>query len=628
MSAVINLLSQGQALLVCLVLLPAVFSALIFFFGKKDIVRLALTLAGAAVNLVFAVPLFFGKAEIDSSLSFGGFGLDLVFRVFDYSALFLFLASAAFAVITLYCSVWLNGKAYADKLMAALFVSLAMVNGAFLADDFGSVLFFWEGLLCTLFGILLINNRKNYSTAVKALTLSGFADLLLMLGIIITCHVAGTSRLSEISGLAVEGEGIIGFVCLMLGSLGKAGCMPFHSWIPCAAKDAPLPFMAFFPGALEKLVGFYLAVRVMSGIYHVESGDPASVAVMALGALTLVFAVAMALIQKDMKKLLSYHAVSQVGYMVLGIGSALPVGYAGGLFHMLNNVVYKSALFMVAGIIEKKLGTTDLRSFSGLGKKMPVTAVCFTLCGLSIAGVPPFNGFFSKELIFDAALESETPLHYVFYACALVGAFMTAVSFLKMGRAAFSGKLVLPDGVKDVDEKGIGMKIPACVMAVLCVVFGLFNKLPVDNWFRAATRTEESFGGWPHSPVLVIISLAVLTLALLDHIYGCKKTGKPINAADHIHYAPGLHQVYGLAEKGVFDPYNWLNGVLNGFSFVCVKIEQGVSFVYDKAIPGAVRGVGNLLHKADNGSLSRYVGGIALGFAVIAAIFAVIFIIY
>ncbi len=613
MASVFMLLGTKYNLLLALVVLPALMAPAVWLAGKRYALRSVLTVAGGLLNLLFAAALFAAKQEIAFTLRFGSGSLDMGIRLNEYSALFLFLGAGAFSIITLYCTAWLKEKPYAGLFMMYLFISLAMVNGAFISDSMGLMLFFWEGLLCTLLGLLLIGNRENYKTAVKALSLSGIADLLLMLGIIVTVYASGTSLMSQMHGIPVAGAGAVGFACLMLGALGKAGCMPFHSWIPAAANDAKLPFMTFFPGAMEKLVGFYLAVRVITDLYDVESGSPASVAVMALGAVTLVCAVAMALVQKDMKKLLSYHAVSQVGYMVLGIGSALPVGIAGGLFHMLNNVIYKSALFMVAGIIEQKVGTTDLRKFSGLGKKMPVTAVCFTLCGLSIAGVPPFNGFFSKELIFDAALESRCSLHYVFYGAALLGAFMTAVSFLKMGRAAFGGKTELPEGVADVNEKGLGLKLPACIMAGLCLVFGLWNTLPVDGWFRVATKAEEALGGWPASPVLVIISVCVLLLAAADHAYGCKKTGKPINAADHIHYAPVLRTVYAWADKGAFDPYCWLTAVMNSFGTVCVQIEKGVSFIYDKAVPGAAKKTGDMLSKADNGALSRYIIGVALG---------------
>lgn len=613
-------LSRGNNLLLFTIILPLIFALAVKLSGNKDNVRSILTVLGSVANLIFAVGIFKGES-FASVHDMTGMGLEMRLVLTDYSSLFIVLAAVAFAVITLYCTFWLKGKKYAGLLMMYLFISLAMINGTFEADNMGIMLFFWEGLLCTLFGSLLIGNTDNYKAAFKALTLSGLADLLLMFGIIITVHLAGTAKISEMHGLEVSGLGWAGFGCLMLGALGKAGCMPFHSWIPVAADDAPLPFMAAFPGALEKLVGFYLAVRVMTDIYDVSSGSAASVAVMTLGAVTLICAVAMALVQKDMKKLLSYHAVSQVGYMVLGIGSALPVGIAGGLFHMFNNVIYKSALFMVAGIIENKAGTTDLRKLSGLGKKMPVTMLCFTFCGLSIAGVPPFNGFFSKELIFEAALESECSFNYVFYAAALVGAFMTAVSFLKMGRGAFSGELRLPEGMSDINEKGLGMKLPPVIMSLLCLVFGLFNRIPVDGLFGVATKTDEKFGGWPSSPVLVIISVCVLLLALCDHIYGCKKTGKPINAADHIHYAPILRNVYALAEKGVFDPYNRLTDIMNGFAFVCVTIEKGISFIYDKAAPGAVRKLGDDLHKADNGSLSRYIVGVCVGLAALLLLF-------
>ena len=154
---------------------------------------------------------------------------------------------------------------------------------------------------------------------------------------------------------------------------------------------------------------------------------------MIVGRRDILLAVMMALVQKDYKRLLSYHAISQVGYMILGIGTALPVGIVGGLFHMINNALYKSCLFLTGGSVEKQAGTTDLAKLGGLARKMPVTFVCFLVAALSISGCPPFNGFFSKELVYDAALER----HIVFYLAALLGTFLTAASFLKLGHAAY-----------------------------------------------------------------------------------------------------------------------------------------------------------------------------------------------
>jgi NADH-quinone oxidoreductase subunit L len=291
----------------------------------------------------------------------------------------------------------------------------------------------------------------------------------------------------------------------------------------------------------------------------------------------------------------------------------------GALFHMLNNAVYKSCLFMAAGSIEKQTGTTDLRKIGGLAKTMPVTMICFTISGLAIAGIPPLNGFFSKELIFDAAIES----HVVFYIGALLGAFMTAVSFLKMGRAAFAGEFKVLAGKKG-RESGIGMLLPMVVLSLLSILFGVFNKWPLDSLLSPAAGVSESFSGWPHSTMLVMISVIVLLLALCDHIYGCRKSGSAINAADHIHYAPVLKSIYQAAEKQWFDPYVWMMTAVNGFSRVCVLIEKGISWFYDKTVVEVVEGAGSVLKRLNNGSLSRYLLAAVAGVACIIVIFIVV----
>jgi len=465
--------------------------------------------------------------------------------------------------------------------------------------------------------LLLLGNLEKPRAALKMLWISGVADLLLMLGVIVTIRVSGQSDLAAIGRLPVEGLGAVGCVLMLLGAMGKAGAMPFHSWIPLAAEDAASPFLALFPGSFEKILGIGLSIRIVYQIYDVQPGSPVSTFVLVVGAVTLLFGVSMALVQKDMKRLLSYHAISQVGYMLLGVGSCLPIGMVAALFHMVNNALYKSGLFLTAGAIERRTGTTDLKHVGGLGRSMPVTMVCFILFGLSIAGFPGTNGFFSKELVFDAALESGV----VYYIIALFGAVLTAISFLKLGGAAFFGTLHLPKGVKQVKEVRAGMYLPAVVLAALCVFFGFGNKL-VETWlFQPALGLTESFAGWPENWVLVALSVAALLLALADHLYGLKKTGSALNSADHIHFAPGLKQVYALAEAGKLDPYNWLVAAVNGFSRACQWVENGVSWVYDKGVPGLVGGASKLLHRSVNGSLTRYLLLAVAGVACVLILF-------
>ncbi|HOB86932.1 MAG TPA: proton-conducting transporter membrane subunit [Bacillota bacterium] len=618
LTSISSFLGSDANLIWFMIVLPAVVGVVLWLI-KNYPLRLILGLASAAANLLFAVSLFRSEGFY-KVFPFAAGGLNISFNVYGFSSLFLTFIAVCFLLVILYSVVYFKGKKHAGLFLLYMYISLAMMNGAFMSDNLGILLFFWEGLLCTLFGILLINNLHHPRTAVKALILAGTADLLMMLGIIITAYQAGTLCISQMEKLPVAGAAAVGFACMMLGAIGKAGSMPFHSWIPNAAEDAPTPFMVAFPAALEKFLGIYLAARIVMDIYDVQPGSGASIAVMTIGTLTIVLAVAMALIQKDMKRLLSYHAFSQVGYMVLGIGTALPIGIMGGIFHMLNHVIYKSCLFMTAGSVELQTGTTDLKQFSGLGRKMPLTMTCFIISALAISGVPPLNGFFSKELVFDAALES----NIVFYLGALLGAFMTAISFLKLGRAAFGGELKLPAGRQNVRESGPGIFLPMAVLAILCVLFGVANTLPLDGLLGPAVGDPHKYSGWPHSATLVVISVAVLLLALVDHLYGSRKSGGALYAADHIHYAPGLKTIYDLAERQVFDPYIWLLQIARGVSAVCNWIERGIIWLYDDAVVGIVKGAGNLLQRANDGSLSRYLLVAVSGVAGIIALFLAI----
>ncbi|GAI75218.1 unnamed protein product, partial [marine sediment metagenome] len=163
-----------------------------------------------------------------------------------------------------------------------------------------------------------------------------------------------------------------------------------------------------------------------------------------VGSFTIIAAVMMALVQHDLKKLLSYHAVSQVGYMVLGIGTGIPLAMAGGIFHMLNNAIYKTSLFLGAGSVEHRAKTTQLNKLGGLARVMPITFVTFFIAALSISGVPPFNGFFSKWMIYQGVAElgklgGGGNLWIVWLLAAMFGSALTLASFIKLIHAIFLG---------------------------------------------------------------------------------------------------------------------------------------------------------------------------------------------
>ena len=557
------------------------------------------TLLATFANFLIAVLLF--KSNFSFSVPWLPFGIDFSIRIYGFSA-FIMLAAASFGfLITLYCVAFMKGKKYAWQFYLLLLLSLVFVDGAVIADNLIVMLFFWEGLLATLFGMIAIGSENAFKTATKAFIILGISDLCMMFGIILTGYLAGTFTMSQIH-LQLNTLGSVAFIFLMIGAISKGGSMPFHSWIPDAAIDAPLPFMAIFPAALEKLLGIYFLTRISLDMFKLTEASWVSMLLMVIGAITIILAVMMALIQKNYKRLLSYHAISQVGYMILGIGTATPAGIVGGIFHMINNAMYKSCLFLTGGSVEKQTGTSDLEKLGGIGWKMPITFICFIITAISISGVPPFNGFFSKELIYDGVLERGL----IFYLVAVIGSFFTAASFLKLGHAAFLGKM--RDENRNVKEVPWPMLIPMIVIAAGCIVFGLWNSLPINiiQPVLGARLEGHSFAGFPPNTILVVITLIVLLGAILNHLYGVKTKGSGLKAVDHIHYAPGLSWLYERAEKRFFDPYDIGMFFVGFFTRIGWWIDRGIDWLYDVFIVKLTFAFTHQIKKAHNGSYVTY----------------------
>jgi len=283
----------------------------------------------------------------------------------------------------------------------------------------------------------------------------------------------------------------------------------------------------------------------------------------------------------------------------------------GGLFHMINHAMYKSCLFLTGGSVEKQAGTTDLSKLGGIGSKMPVTFICFIIAAAAISGVPPFNGFFSKELVYDGALERG----WVFYAMAALGSFFTAASFLKLGHSAFLGRrLSVNDKVR---EAPVAMLIPMITIAGFCVLFGVYNALPLNHLIEpvvGADRLEgHHFAGLPKSTMLVGITVAVIILALLNHLFGVKRAGSGIGAADHIHHAPVLSAIYDKAEKRWFDPYDLglkAAGLIARIGFVLDRFND---WLYDGLVVGVTGALSRFFSRMHKGSYATYLVWSLLG---------------
>jgi formate hydrogenlyase subunit 3/multisubunit Na+/H+ antiporter MnhD subunit len=600
---------QNLLIPILLPLLLALFSFLLPSGVKR--LREAVSVLGAALFVYVAVA-FFGQKETFFALPWMGHGIDFELRLYQFSQFILVALSGFTFLITLYSTVKMAGNPRIREYYGYLFLTSAMAAGAVLANNFVPLVFFWEGLLITLYALITIGGRGSHRTAVKAFLIGGFCDFSMILGIAILWSQTGTLRMSDIS-VVPQGLTAVSFYLMMIGAIGKAGAMPFHTWIPDAAIDSPVAVMAFIPAALEKLLGIYLLARICLDIFKLEVNSVPSLVLMTVGALTIVLAVFMALIQKDLKKLLSFHAVSQVGYMVLGIGTAVPIGIAGGIFHMINHAMYKSGLFLAAGSVEKQAGTTELKKLGGLVRAMPLTALGFLVCAAAISGIWPLNGFVSKEMVFHGSLETG---YTIFTIAAWLGAILTFASFLKAGHSVFFG----PRGLETAEVRESRMPIfsPILALAALCILFGVYNALPLKLFIQPILAGHvgagESIDFTAHALALfnpiALISMGCLLIALALHVYGFKRGGnKAYLASETIHRLPVLHTIYDWAEARVFDFYEQGIKFLQALSrFLFRFIDRPIDAFYEKVVVGVGRALTAVLQAAHNGYYATYLG--------------------
>ncbi|HTW91187.1 MAG TPA: proton-conducting transporter membrane subunit [bacterium] len=579
-----------------------------------------LALAGTVVTFILAVRLFaLGTANVSYNwFTMGNTTVAFDFRLYPFSRFIMAAASAFAMLITLYSWKPIAGHSRINEYYAYLLICLGATNGAVLSNNFLLLLVFWETLLILTYLFITLGKQGAYKTATKSLILGGVADFLMILGVGVLWMRTGTLTMTDPS-LPVVTTGYAGaaFILMMIGASAKAGSMPFHTWIPDAAIDAPLPFMAFLPAALEKLLGIYLLARIGLDFFRLDR--TMSIVTMTLGAVTILLPVFAALVQKDYKKLLSFHAISQVGYMVMGIGTNVALGVAGGVWHMLNHSMYKSTLFLTGGSVEKQTGTTDLRQLGGLGKKMPLTALCAFIAAASISGIPPLNGYFSKELVYHGA--HETGL-WIFVIAAMLGSTMTLVSFLKLTFTTYLGQK--KQALEETREAHWTMLVPMLIIAAGCVLFGVYNQLPIRLFIQPLisapgvpfSSVEVAQHSWLVTPI-TLLALAFLALGFVAFFVGRARTHESLTAMDYVHDAPVLRTLYGWSEKRYFDIYEqgvrflrWLAGLVFRF------IERLADYLVEGTAWLGVA-LGQQVRKLHTGLLAVYLSWVIFGIVIL-----------
>lgn len=391
-------------------------------------------------------------------------------------------------------------------------ITLGCSYGAVLSDNLLLFLFFWGILGITLYKLIHGHDEASSAAAKKTLILIGASDSIMVVGIAIVWKITGSLSMGHISIQCTDLLSAAAFLSLLIGSFTKAGAFPFHTWVPDYAENAPASSSAYLPASLDKLLGIYFLARITTRLFILN--DWITFLLLLTGVVTIIAAVLMALVQHNYKRLLGYHAVSQVGYMIVGFGLGSMIGIAAGLFHLINNAIYKSGLFMAAGCVEYRTGKNNLEDLGGLSKAMPVTFFASLIFAMSISGVPPFNGFASKWMIYQGIIDFgnggglANKLWMVWLGLAVLGSALTLASFVK-----FIGGIFLSRRKPEFDkvhEAPALMWMPLLFLALLCIVLGVFStNLVVQKMFMPVTGIFSFTGTWNSMFVslLVIISI-------------------------------------------------------------------------------------------------------------------------
>ena len=511
-----------------------------------------------------------------------------------------------------------------------LLLLVGFANLTLMASDFILFAFGWGAMLVLLYAMLFAGSPER---AGRAASIVGTADFMLILGIALFVKLSHSTLLPAAgAGLPLDSPlSFLAFILLFAGAIGKAGAWPFHPWIPDVSTTSSMPVMAILPASLDKLLGIYLLARVCTGLFILNG---AAMGVMLLvGGFTVLFAVLMALVQKDARKLLSYHAVSQVGYMVIGFGTGVPIGFAAGLFHMLNHAIYKTGLFLSAGSAGREKGTFDIGRMGGLAKFMPVTFACAVVFSLSISGVPPFNGFVSKWMVYQGAISGLAAaeggvLKAIFIAAllaAMFGSALTLASFVKFLHSVFLGQEASSGG-KTPSESIRGMRYPLVVLALLCLVLGVFPGLFISNailpWLPEAGIVT---GEWNALAAFILLAIGLLGGAGIVFRYlvrqkvrvsGCYYGGQDESAEINfpatefyktIQDLPAVSVFYRFLNLRFMDIYNVLaSGLRNAGLFLYYVIDRGINLLTAGSGAG-VLGLSRVIRKAHTGNLDLYV---------------------
>ncbi|CAN5442748.1 Na+/H+ antiporter subunit D [soil metagenome] len=423
------------------VLLPLVGAAVTVLLHDRLRAQRTVSLLTTAATAVIAVLLLRHVAEHGTVvLQAGGwpapYGISFV--VDRFSAIMVAVATVMVSVVLLYSVGLISEKTERLYFHPVYLVLGAGVSAAFIAGDLFNLFVAFEILLISSYVLLTLGaTRQQIRSGMTYVVINLVASTLFVVGVAFLYAATGTVSLAELAVLVPQLPAGLraGIGVLFLVTFGiKAGLFPLFFWLPDSYPTAPSPITAVFAGLLTK-VGVYAIIRTQTLLFAPEGGGSSRLLLFVAGS-TMVVGVLGAVAQNDIKRILSFHIVSQIGYMILGLALFTVAGLAGAILYIVHHIIVKTALFCVGGAVEHRWGTGKLDRLGGVGRQMPVLAILFGAAALSLAGLPPFSGFVAKLALLQAALAGG---HYLIVTASLVVSALTLFSMTKIWAGAFWG---------------------------------------------------------------------------------------------------------------------------------------------------------------------------------------------
>jgi len=362
---------------------------------------------------------------------------------------------------------------YTDKyrFYTLFMLMLAGMNGIIVTGDLFNLFVFLEIAAIASYALVAFGTEaEELEASFKYAVMGTVASSFILLAIALLYSYTSTLNMADISlVLSEKGRGIIiTFVAvLFLAGFGlKAALVPFHAWLPDAHPSAPAPISAMLSGVFIKTLGVYALCRVFFNILGISS--KISFILVILGVISMIAGAFLAIAQADIKRMFAYSSISQIGYIIFALGIGTPLALLGGLFHLFNHSIFKSLLFLNSGAIEYSTETRNLKRLGGLNSRLPVTGYTSLLGALSISGVPPFAGFFSKLIIIIAAVQAG---YFISAGIAILVSILTLAYYLKFQTYAFFGKP--NEAWLKVKEVPLTMRLSMIVLAIICVIAGI-----------------------------------------------------------------------------------------------------------------------------------------------------------